>query len=238
MADKDAHIENRILAALPRAEYNRLLPDLQRVSLGEAQVLNNDGDTISAVYFPNDSVISLFCGTPDHSRVVLDAVGREGMVGIPLALGHRMTSHGAIVQHAGSAMKMMAGPLRKNLAPGRRLQRLLFCNIHARLSQATQSLACDRFHTVEARLASWLLLTQGRVGSSQFRGTQTCISNALRVRRERLNVAAGSLQKRDLIQYSRGCIQILDRNRLEATACACYAIHNQRCVAYLGAEAP
>ncbi len=119
--------------------------------------------------------------------------------------------------------------------PGSRLQRLLLCNVHARLAQATQALACGHFHTLEARLASWLLLTQDRVGSDQFRGTQTCISNALRVRRERLNVAAGKLQERKITRYSRGCIQILDRDRLEAAACSCYALQKQRCDAYLGA---
>jgi hypothetical protein len=157
MADKNVRIDNRILAALPPAEYNHLLRDLQYVTLSEAQVLNEDGDTISAVYFPNDSVVSLFHGTKHHRRLMLDAIGREGMVGIPLALGQRMTSRGVIVQHAGTPMKMMADPLRKNIVPGRRLQRLLFCNVHAQLAQATQALACDRLHTIEARLACWLL---------------------------------------------------------------------------------
>lgn len=236
MTTRSDRIENRILAALPRAEYNRILPDLRRVALSEAQVLNEVGDIISAVYFPNDSVVSLLHGTRDHPGLVLDAVGREGMVGIPLALGCRVTPLGAVVQHAGTAMKMMPRALRKSMAPGGRLQRLLFCNVHSRLAQATQSLACDRLHALEARLASWLLLMQDRVGSDQFAGTQACISDALRVRRERLNPAAGHLQRRNLIHYSRGHIHILDRKSLEAAACACYALRKQGCDAYLGAQ--
>lgn len=236
MAIQNDRIENRILGALPRAEYNRLLPDLRRVALSEAQVLNEVGDVISAVYFPNDSVVSLLYGMRDHPGLVLDAVGREGMVGIPVALGCRVMLRDVIVQHAGTAMRMTAGALRKNMAPGSRLQRLLFRNVHSRLARVTQSLVCDRFHALEARLASWLLLTQDRVGSDHFGGTQACISDALRVRRERLNPAAGRLQSRNLVHYRRGHIQILDRKGLEAVACSCYALQKQGSDAYLGAS--
>jgi hypothetical protein len=99
----------------------------------------------------------------------------------------------------------------------------------------TQSIACDRFHPLEERLASWLLLTQDRVDSNQFRGTQARISAALRVRRERLNVAAVKLQRHNLVDYSRGYIRIANRKRLEAAACSCYALQKQRCDAYLSA---
>jgi CRP-like cAMP-binding protein len=234
MTDKSARIQNRILAALPRAEYNRLLPQLQCMSLDEGQVLRAPDHIISAVYFPNNSVISLLAKMQDHPTLVVDSVGCEGMVGIPLALGYRRASHTAVVQQTGTAMKMMAGALSKNMIPGRGLQRLLFRNIHARLSQAEQTIACERFHAVEARLAFWLVLTQDRVGSDRFQGTQACISGAVRVRRERLNHAAGNLRGRKLIHYSRGYIQVLDRKGLEAAACSCYAIQKQRCDEYLG----
>jgi CRP-like cAMP-binding protein len=233
MANINAGIDNRILGALPRTEYNRLAPHLARVPLREGQVLGGTGDGVSAVYFPNDSVISLLYGMRDHPALVVDAVGREGVVGIAQALGYHPSSHGAVVQHAGTAMKMMAGTLRKNTIPGKRLQHLLKCDIHARLAQVTQSIACDRLHPLEERLASWLLLTQDRVGSNQFRGTQARISGALRVRRERLNVAAVKLQRHNLVEHSRGYIRIANRKRLEAAACSCYALQKQRCDAYL-----
>jgi CRP-like cAMP-binding protein len=125
-------------------EYNRLLSYLKRVALGEGQILNEADEVISAAYFPNDSVVSLLYGMQDHPTLVLKAVGREGMVGISLVLGYRLASHVTIVQHAGTAMTLTAGALRKNIAPGRRLRHLLFCNIHARLAPVTQYLACDR----------------------------------------------------------------------------------------------
>ncbi|MGH8502474.1 MAG: Crp/Fnr family transcriptional regulator [Gammaproteobacteria bacterium] len=227
MATKNLPIENRILASLPRREYRRLHPHLKRVALGEAQILYAAGETDPFVYFPNDSIVSMLYGLNDYPVLVLAAVGREGMVGIPLTLKRPAGLPSAVVQHAGSAMKIKAGTLRKNMTPGDPLRRLLFRYTHARLAQVTQSVACDRFHTVEARLASWLLVTQDRMRSDEFQRTQESMAGALRIRRERINTAAGSLQRRKLIDYSRGLVRILDRQGLEAAACPCYAIDKQ-----------
>lgn len=227
MAITSVPTENRILATLPPKEYRRLLPHLRCVTLCEAQVLDEAGVTVPAVYFPNDSIVSMLYGITGYPALVLTVIGREGIVGMPLGLERPATLPRAVVQHAGSAMKITARTLKRNTAPGDPLRRLLSRYTHARLAQVTQSLACDRFHTVEARLASWLLLTQDRMRSDGFRRTQELIARTLRTRRERINSAAGRLQIRNLISYSRGLIVILDRKGLEAVACPCYAIDKQ-----------
>jgi|GEM_PF-6393603 len=124
-----------------------------------------------SVYSPNDSIVAMLYGTGDYPAFVVAAVGCEGMVGISLTLARHTAQPSAIVQHAGSAMKIRAGTLRKHMAPDDPLRRLLFHYTHAALAQVTQSVACDRFHLLEARLASWLLATRDRMRTDDFRRT-------------------------------------------------------------------
>jgi len=217
-------VENRLLAALPKKEYQRLLPELERVSLPFAEILYEPGDTIRHVYFPNDSIVSLLSVVAERSTLEVGIVGNEGMAGIPVFMGVGVSRNRALVQGAGTAMKMKAAALRAASEQTGALHRLLQCYTHSLLTQVSQSAACNRFHMVEARLARWLLMTHDRLRSDEFRLTQEFMSNMLGVRREGVNKAAGTLQQNRLISYSRGHLRILDRAGLEAVSCECYRV--------------
>ena len=215
---------NRLLAALPRREYQRLLPELEQVTLSFAEVLYEPGARIRHAYFPNDSVVSLLTEVADRSTLEVGIVGSEGAAGISVFMGVDTSPHRAIVQGAGTATRMKASVMREESEGAGPLHRLLLLYAHSLLTQVSQSAACNRFHMVEARLARWLLMSGDRLGSDEFLLTQDFISDMLGVRREGVSKAAGELQKNALINYSRGHIQILDRSGLEAASCECYGV--------------
>ena len=224
---------NRLLAALPRREYARLLPGLKPVNLVFGDVLYEPGDTIKRVYFPNDSIVSLLAMIPEKSVLEVGMVGNEGMAGLPIFMGVNISQTRALVQGAGSAMMMTSAAVRLESNRLGSLHQLLHRYSHSLLSQVSQSSACNRFHSVITRLARWLLMTSDRLGMKEFRLTQEFMSNMLGVRREEVNKAAGSLQTDKFIRYSRGIITILDRRALEAKACECYAIIKSESDEYL-----
>lgn len=215
---------NRLLATLPKKEYERLLPGLKRIPLNFGEVLYEPGDTIKHVYFPNDSIVSLLAALSERSTLEVGMVGNEGFAGLPIFMGVNVSQTRALVQGAGSAMRMTSAAVRHEANHLGALHRLLHRYSHSLLTQVSQSVACNRFHSVDARLARWLLMTSDRLGLDQFRLTQDFMSNMLGVRREGVNKAASTLQAAKLIRYSRGMITILDRRRLEANSCECYAI--------------
>jgi CRP-like cAMP-binding protein len=219
---------NRLLASLPRKSYRELLPGLADVSLVFGDVLYEPGARIRDVYFPQKSVVSLLTVVDGRDALEVGLVGREGMVGLPLALGVDVSPVRALVQGAGAAMQMSAAGFRKALNASPPLQRGLHRYTHGLMAQITQTAACNRFHRVEARLARWLLMTRDRVGSAQFRLTQEFLAHMLGVRRVGVTEAASGLQERKLIEYSRGNIVILDDKGLEAAACSCYELVRQR----------
>ena len=221
---KGNSIANSLLAALPRKDYQRLLGGLEAVTLTYGEVLYEPGEPIRHVYFPNDSLVSLLTTVEDHEALEVGLVGREGMVGISLALGIDVASVRALVQGTGTALRMKTARFHKEFRQSGPLQRELYRYTHAKLAQARQTAACNRFHVVEARLARWLLMTRDRVQSNDFRLTQEFLSHMLGVRRVGVTRAAGQLQKRKLIEYSRGNIRIVDRRGLEAASCSCYRI--------------
>jgi CRP-like cAMP-binding protein len=215
---------NRLLATLPKKEYERLLPALKRVPLNFGEVLYEPGDTIKHVYFPNDSIVSLLSALSERSTLEVGMVGNEGMAGLPIFMGVNVSQTRALVQGAGSAMRMTSANARVEANRLGSLHRLLHRYSHSLLTQVSQSATCNRFHPVEARLARWLLMTSDRLNAEGFRLTQEFMSSMLGVRREGVNKAAGALQADKLIRYSRGVIAILDRRGLEEKACACYAL--------------
>lgn len=218
---------NRLLASLPRESYRDLLPSLAAVSLVFGDVLYEPGARIRDVYFPSKSVVSLLTVVDGHNALEVGLVGREGMVGIPLALGVEISPVRALVQGTGAAMQMSAAGFRKAFEASPSLRRGLHRYTHGLMAQITQTAACNRFHKVEARLARWLLMTRDRVDSAQFRLTQEFLAHMLGVRRVGVTAAASALQKRGLIQYTRGNLRILDQAGLEATACSCYRLVQQ-----------
>ena len=217
-------VANSLLAALPRKDYLRLLAGLEPVALTFGEVLYEPGQPIRHVYFPNDSLVSLLTLADGHLALEVGLVGREGMVGIPLALGIGVSPVRALVQGAGTAMRMESGRFRTEFRHSPPLQRELHRYTHVLMAQISQTAACNRFHVVEARLARWLLMTRDRVRSNQFRLTQEFLAHMLGVRRVGVTKAAGALQRRHLISYSRGNIRILDLKGLEAASCRCYEI--------------
>ena len=217
-------IENSLLAALPRKEYRRLLAGLEPVTLTFGKVLYDPGETIRHVYFPGDSLVSLLTLADGHLALEVGLIGREGMVGIPLVLGHNVSSVRALVQGGGTAMRMASAHFLKEFRLSLPLQRELYRYTHTLMAQISQTAACNRFHVVERRLARWLLMTHDRVKSDQFRMTQEFLGHMLGVRRVGVTNAAQALQKRKLISYSRGDITVLDRSGLEAAACECYEV--------------
>jgi CRP-like cAMP-binding protein len=215
---------NRLLATLPKKEYNRLLPNLRPITLTFGEVLYEPGDPIRHVYFPNDSIVSLLATMSGHSSLEVGMVGNEGMAGLSTFMGVNVSRTRALVQGAGSAMTMTSAAVRRETKRLGSLHRLLHRYSHSLLTQVSQSSACNRFHSVEARLARWLLMTADRLNAEEFRLTQDFMSSMLGVRREGVNRAAGALQADKLIRYSRGTIAILNRRGLETKACACYAL--------------
>jgi len=221
---KNPRIANQLLAALPKKEYQALRSQLEEIPLVFEQTIYKPQAAISDVYFPNSGIISLLAGLNERTTLEVGMVGNEGIVGLAIFMGVKESQNRAVVQGAGSAMKMKATAFRRECNNGGALPRLLQRYTHSMLTQITQSAVCNQFHAVEARLARWLLMTHDRMQADEFQLTQEFLSNMLAVRRECVNKAAGKMQKRKLISYSRGQLTVLDRKGLEATSCGCYEI--------------
>lgn len=224
---------NRLLAALPKNEYKRLLPKLKTVNLILGEELYESGEEIKYIYFPNDSIISLISEVSGTSGLEVGMVGNEGMAGLAVFMGVGSSSTRALVQGSGTAMRMSSATARTEANRLGSLHRLLHRYSHSLLTQVCQSSVCNRFHLVDARLARWLLMTTDRLGVEEFRLTQEFLANMLGVRREGVSKAAGALQAANLIHYSRGMITLLNRRGLEAKSCQCYSIIKAEAEAYL-----
>lgn len=223
-AERNKPVTNRLLAALPKKEYQSLLPRLESVSLAFGDIIFEPGDRLRHVYFPDNSIVSLLSAVDDRELLEVGMVGNEGMAGLPVFMGINKSQTRGLVQGGGSAMRMKAATLQKETVNGGSLRKLLNRYTHALLTQISQSAACNRFHPVNVRLARWLLMTHDRVEGDEFRLTQEFLSHMLGVRREGVTLAASVLQKRKLISYSRGHLTILNRAGLEAAACKCYRV--------------
>jgi CRP-like cAMP-binding protein len=224
---------NRLLAALPKREYQRLLPNLEHFPLVFREILYEPGDPIRNVYFPTSGVVALLAAVEDRATLEVGLVGREGMVGVPIFMGVKTSRDRAVVQAAGGALRMKATAFRKECNTLRSLPRLLQRYTYLRLTHIAQGAACNRFHPVHARVARWLLTTHDRIGADEFHLTQEFLSNMLGVRREGVNKAASTLQQKRLISYNRGALTILNREGLEAVTCQCYGIIKQEYDSFL-----
>ena len=225
---------NQLLAALPKAEHKRLLRNLEPFPLVLGEIIYQPGDLIRQVYFPNSGIVSLLATVEVASSHEVGIVGREGMVGMPVFMEVKTSRNCAVVQGAGTALRMRASVFRKECDTGGALPRLLRRYAHSLWTQLSQTAVCYRFHPIDARLARWLLMTRDRMGVDEFQVTQEFLSNMLGVRREGVNRAAGSLQHRQLVRYSRGTLTILKRAALEAVACKCYQIIKDEYNGFLG----
>ncbi|MBD0373719.1 MAG: Crp/Fnr family transcriptional regulator [Pyrinomonadaceae bacterium] len=216
--------QNKILAALPGKEYDRLLPHLTLVSLQSGDTLYETKDRIKYVYFVNRAVVSLVTHIEDGTSVEVGLVGNEGMVGLSVVMGDDVSQTHAIVQMADGALRMETGKLWAELKRGGQLQSLLLRYSLVLLKQVSQTAACNRNHNLGERLARWLLLCHDRVGGDEIRLTQEFLAQMLGTRRSRVSEAAIILQTAGLIHYSRGIITILEREGLEEFTCECYQV--------------
>jgi len=237
-ANTPAPTKNRLLAMLPREEYERILPHLGHVSFQLGEVVYEPGGQLGYVYFPCDAIISLLYMMENGSSAEMGMVGREGLVGIALFMGGDTMPNRAVVQSAGGAFKMRAKVLQDEFARGGAFQRLLLRYTQALITQMSQTAVCNRLHEIEQQLCRWLLLSHDRLDSDELVMTQELIANMLGVRREGVTAAAGRLQEQGLISYVRGRILILDRGGLEATVCECYKVVKDEDDRLLGSEFP
>lgn len=224
---RSPRIANQLLAALPKKDYQSLQRHLEEVPLIFEEILYQPNELISDVYFPNSGIISLLAAVNGRATLEVGLVGQEGMLGLAIFMGVSSSQNRAVVQGTGLAMKIKTTAFRKECNNGGALPRLLLRYTHSLVTQITQSAICNQFHSVDARLARWLLMTHDRMGNDEFQLTQEFLSNMLGVRREGVSRAAGDLQKRKLISYSRGHLTVLDRAGLEAISCGCYEIIKQ-----------
>ncbi len=215
---------NCLLGALPDHDFARLAPMLQQVQIDVGDVLCEPGDTFKHIYFPHDSLVSLLGVAEGRMTLEVGLVGREGMLGATVALGHQLAQVRAVVQRAGIASRMDSAQFRTEFARNPSLQRVLYRYTDTLLAQAIQIAVCSRFHVLEARLARSLLITRDRLQSDKFHLTHEFLAHALGVRRVGVTKAASALQQQGLIIYSRGNIEILDLPGLAAASCKCYEI--------------
>lgn len=215
---------NHLLAALPEDVYSRLAPHLRKIDLELAQVLYEPGEPVDIVYFPNQCMVSLVQVMENGATIEAGVVGNEGLVGYPVYLGGQSSASRAIVQIAGSAIALDTLLLLAEFNRGGALQGLLLRYTQALIAQISQIAACNRFHTIEERLARWLLQSQDAIQEPTLELTQDFLSSMLGTRRASISLAASKLQQASLIHYNRGCIEVLDRPALESAACECYRI--------------
>ena len=219
-----SHPANQLLAALPSKTYQRLQSGLERVNLVFGDVISQPGDTARHIYFPNDSLISLLVAVEGNGNGSLEVgmVGKEGMVGIPLALGRPKSPVRVLVQGGGSAMRMsgkrFAAELKRNGGLKLQLDRCLY----VAMMTAMQIAACNKSHLLAERLARWLLMVRDRTELDTFLLTQEFLAIMLGSRRTTVTAAAGALQRKGLIRYSRGRIHVCNPESLGNVACECY----------------
>ena len=216
--------QNRLLAALPQAEWSRWVAHLEPVDMPLGKVLYESGSRQSHVYFPTTSIVSLLYVMEDGASAEIAVVGNEGIVGISLFMGGESTPSRALVQSAGQGFRLKADLMLQEFNRAGPVLHLLLRYTQALITQMSQTAVCNRHHSLDQQLCRWLLLSLDRLHSRELVMTQELIANMLGVRREGVTEAAGNLQQAGLIRYQRGRITVVDRKGLEKRTCECYAV--------------
>ena len=216
--------ENHILRALPEAEYDRLAAHLKLVPMVLGSSLYESGVAMRHIYFPTSCIVSLLYSLENGASAEIAVVGNEGAIGVSLFMGGESTPSRAVVQSAGQAYRLPGKRLKEEFDRHGQMLHILLRYTQSLLTQMFQTAVCNRHHSLEQQLCRWLLLSLDRLPSNELKMTQELIANMLGVRRKGVTEAAGKLQALGIIRYSRGKITVLDRPRLEAMSCECYAV--------------
>lgn len=218
---------NRILAALPAQDYQRILPDLELVEMPLGWTMSESGDHVNFLHFPTTGIVSLIYALEDGSSSETALVGRDGMVGISIFMGGESMPSSTEVQSAGYAYRLSRKVMKREFALGGQLQHIALLFTQAMICQTSQTAVCNQHHTLDQQLCRWLLMSSDRLDGNELLITQEIISNLLGVRRESVTQTVGQLQKDGLIQRARGRITLMNRPKLEKRVCECYSVVNE-----------
>jgi len=220
-------VSNKLLLSIPDSDYSALRPYLEYVSLPNHMVLHEPGGKLEFAYFPNRGLISLVVVMKNGKTAEAGIVGNEGFTGTLAAVGLSRSTLQAVVQITGDGFRVEVGALQSALESAPHLQLMLSRYAAIRGMQVAQTAACNRLHDIEQRLARWLLMTQDRVDSGSLPITHDFLATMLGTDRPTVSLAAGVLQKKKLIEYIRGAVKIVNRKKLERSACECYGVIRQ-----------
>jgi CRP-like cAMP-binding protein len=215
---------NHLLGSLSHNEFDRIHTHLKLVKMSVGDVLHDSGEIIKEVYYPADCIVSLLHVLSDGASAEIAVVGNDGIVGIPLVLGGETTTNRAVVRSAGSAYCLPGSLAKQEFGLEGQMKYSLLRYTQVLITQMAQTAACNRHHSIDQQLCRWLLVSLDRLDGNVLPVTQQLIADMLGVRREGVTDAAGKLQKLKIIEYSRGVLTVLDRKRLEALSCECYAV--------------
>jgi CRP-like cAMP-binding protein len=227
------HINNKILLSLPPNERQTVFENLEFVRLAPRQVLHEVGDSLRSGYFADTGMVSVLSVFSDGKQVEVGLVGKEGFVGLPMIVGFRTAATRAVVQIEGTAFRIDTDKLSAISAQCPTLMRKLQQSSQISTMEVTQIAACNRLHEVEERLARWLLMCSDRVGAKSLPLTQDLLGQMLGTRRSSVSIAAGILSRAGVITYTRGRVNIINRPRLETSACECYEIMQRQTKVWL-----
>ena len=220
-------VSNKLLLSIANSDYSSLRPHLESVCLPSHLVLHEAGENLEFVYFPNRGLISLVVVMKDGKTAEAGIVGNEGFTGILAAVGLNRSPLQAVVQITGNGFRVKVRALQNTLESAPRVQWMLSRYAAIRGMQVAQTAACNRLHDTEQRLARWLLMTQDRVDSGSLPITHDFLATMLGTDRPSVSLAAGVLQRKELIEYTRGAVKIVNRKKLEHSACECYGVIRQ-----------
>ena len=215
-------LQNQLLAALPKSEFEKIRPALEPVTLERGEILWEAEERNQYVYFPNTAMICLLYETEDGQSIEVGVIGRQGLVGIATYMGDARASNRVVVQRGGGAYRMKGKDVMKEFSECGDFQDILMCYAQSLITQISQTAICNRLHSVEQQLCRWLLINHDHQQTKTFLMTHDQIANLLGVRRESISMAAEHLEDRGLIECSRGKITLLDRKGIVAAACECY----------------
>ena len=216
--------QNHILASLPAKDYQRLLPDLELVEMPLGWTMSESGDHVNFLHFPTSGIVSLIYSLEDGSSSETALIGNEGLVGISIFMGGESMPSSTEVQNAGHAYRLSRKVMKHEFSLGGQLQHLALLFTQALIAQTSQTAVCNQHHLLDQKMCRWLLMSLDRSRDNELLITQEMLGQLLGVRRESVTQTLGQFQKDGLIELSRGCIEVLDRSKLEKRVCECYAV--------------